>query len=170
MQSSRWTAHCAGLLVAALSLSPWAFAQAADDERETEEEQEGITEYVEVNAKALPRSNTIATKMDVPLQVTPMNVGVVTRPMLDEQNAIVLGDALYNVSSLNVQGGPAVHDFFSIRGFDSLSSALVLIDGAVEPQASFYSMYNIEGVEVLKGPGGFLYGRRRGIAWGGNPG
>ena len=160
MQSSRWTSGCAWLLVAALSVSPCAFAQPADDERETEDAQEGITEFVEVNATALPKSNTLATKMDVPLQVTPMNVGVVTRPLLDEQNAIVLGDALHNVSSLNVQGGPAVHDFFSIRGFDSLSSALVLIDGAVEPQATFYSMYNVEGVEVLKGPGGFLYGRR----------
>ena len=165
-QWSRWSPLGVLLLAATLILSPWAFADSAEEEgaggeeREQEDSEKGITEYVEVNSTALPRSNTVATKLDVPLQITPTNVGVVTRPLIEEQDNVVLGDALHNVSSLNVQGGPAVHDFFSIRGFDSLSSILVLTDGAAEPQATFYPMYNIEGVEVLKSPGGFLYGRQ----------
>ncbi len=59
-----------------------------------------------------PDSNTIATKLPVPLQVTPANVGAVTAPLISEQHAIVLGDALRNVSSVNVQTGNGVHDFF----------------------------------------------------------
>ena len=34
----------------------------------------------------------------------------------------------------------------------------MLTDGAAEPEATFYSTYNVEGIEVLKGPAGFLYG------------
>ena len=46
-----------------------------------------------------------------------------------------------------------------VRGFDSIDGGLVLTDGAPEPEISFYQLYNVERVEVLKGPGGFLYGR-----------
>jgi catecholate siderophore receptor len=57
-----------------------------------------------------------------------------------------------------VQSNFGVHDLFFIRGFDSLESGLVLTDGAPEPEASFYQLYNVARVEVLKGPGAFLYG------------
>ena len=70
----------------------------------------------------------------------------------------MLGEALRNVSSLNLQSGFGVHDFFTMRGFDSLSSGLILTDGAPEPEVTFYQLYNVELVEVLKGPAGFLYG------------
>lgn len=106
----------------------------------------------------VPTSNTIATKLPVALAWTPANVGVVGAPLLLEQGALILGDALKNVSGLNVQTGQGVFDFFVVRGFDSVSSGLVLTDGAPEPEASFYQLYNAERVEVLKGPGGFLYG------------
>jgi len=92
------------------------------------------------------------------LRLTPANVGTVTEPLLREQHALVLGDALKNVSGVNVQTFSDVVDFFVIRGFDSLSSGLVLTDGAPEPEVTFYQMYNIDRVEVLKGPSGFLYG------------
>ena len=44
------------------------------------------------------------------------------------------------------------------RGFDSLANGLVLSDGAPEPEATFYQIYNVDRVEALKGPGAFLYG------------
>ena len=75
-----------------------------------------------------------------------------------EQNARVMGDALANVSNVNVQPGFGVTDYFTVRGFDSLSSGLILTDGAPEPEATYWQLYNVELVEVLKGPGGFLYG------------
>jgi len=115
-------------------------------------------EYVEVDLSYVPTSNTIAAKLPQELRLTPSNVGSVSAALLREQAAFNLGDALRNVSSINVQSNGGVHDFFLIRGFDSLSGSLVLTDGAAEPEATHYPMYNIEGVEVLKGPAGFLYG------------
>ena len=101
---------------------------------------------------------SVASKIPVPLSETPASVSVVNRGLIDHQSGVVLGDALRNVSGVNVQTVFGVTDFFVIRGFDSLSSGLVLTDGASEPEATFYNLYNLDRVEVLKGPGAFLYG------------
>jgi iron complex outermembrane receptor protein len=113
---------------------------------------------VQESTPYLPTSNTIATKLPVALDSTPANVGLVGSQLIAEQHALVLGDALSNISGLNVQTGSGVFDFFVVRGFDSLSSSLVLTDGAAEPEVTFYQLYNTEKIEVLKGPAGFLYG------------
>ena len=42
---------------------------------------QGFAEYVEVRDSSLPSSNTIATKLSVPLQLTPASVGVVGQPL-----------------------------------------------------------------------------------------
>jgi catecholate siderophore receptor len=115
-------------------------------------------EYVRVDTTGLPTSNSIATKLPMPLRLTPANVGTVSAPLFDEQDAVVMSDALRNVSGLNVQPNFGVHDFFLIRGFDSLNGGLILTDGAAEPAATWYPLYNVVGVEVWKGPAGFLYG------------
>ncbi len=106
----------------------------------------------------LPTVSALATKTLMPLHLTPASVGVVTRGVIENQNGIVLSDALKNISGVNVQNGFGVFDFFLIRGFDSLTSGLVLTDGAAEPEVSFYNLYNIDRVEALKGPAAFLYG------------
>lgn len=114
--------------------------------------------FVEESLPYVPDSNTIVTKLPLPLQRTPASVGVISAPMMEEQGATVLGDALRNVSGVNVQTQSGVADYFVVRGFDSIANGLVMVDGASEPEISFYQLYNIERVEVLKGPGGFLYG------------
>jgi len=114
--------------------------------------------FVEGSLPNVPKSSTIATKLPLPLQQTPASVGVVTEWLIEEQGSSVLGEALQNVSGVNVQTQSGVADFFVVRGFDSIANGLVLVDGAAEPEISFYQLYNVERVEVLKGPGGFLYG------------
>jgi TonB-dependent siderophore receptor len=114
--------------------------------------------FVEETLPYVPESSSIATKLPLPLQETPASVGVVTSWLIEEQGSTVLGEALRNVSGLNVQTQSGVADFFVVRGFDSIANGLVMVDGAAEPEISFYQLYNVERVEVLKGPGGFLYG------------
>ena len=129
-----------------------------------EEEKSGLKVYtvegvvVEGRKVELPTHSSIATKLSLPLRSTPASVGVVTRALIKSQDNTILGEALGNISGVNVQTGFGVHDFFVIRGFDSLGNGLVLTDGAAEPEVTFYDLYNIERVEVLKGPGAFLYG------------
>ncbi len=114
--------------------------------------------FVEGALPYVPQSNTVITKLPVELRLTPANVGTVTKPLFDEQYGQTVSGALNNVSNVNTQPGLGIFDFFLLRGFDSLSSSLVMTDGASEPEVSFYQLYNVELVEVYKGPGGYLYG------------
>ena len=122
-----------GIMVVSLTLGLGAWAQdtsekepAATEEAGGKEEQdkkeaEDLTEYVEVNETYVPTSNTIATKLPVPLQDTPSNIGTVSDRLLEEQFAVDLGGALENISGINVQGGSGIFETFMIRGFDSLT-------------------------------------------------
>ena len=113
---------------------------------------------VEESPPYIPSTNTILTHLPASLFWIPANLGTVNEPVMRDQFDLVLTDALRNVSGINVQTQTGVADLFLIRGFDSLSGALVLTDGAAEPEVTYYQMYNVERVEVYKGPTGFLYG------------
>ena len=143
------------LLVLTVSLPLW-----AAEEKEAEEPKEEAQDYyVVVEDDALdPSAALTATKIPVSLMATPASVGVVENTLFQTQGATYLGDALRNVSGVNVQSGFGTFDLFFIRGLDSLSNGLVLTDGAAEPETTYYQLYNVDRVEVLKGPGAFLYG------------
>jgi TonB-dependent siderophore receptor len=119
-----------------------------------------LREVVEVEGEMpqLPPAGVTTFKLATPVQLTPASVSVVPRAVFESQDAFFLGDALRNVSGVSVATGFGVFDFFTIRGFDSLSSSLVLTDGAFEPESTFYPLYNVRQVEVVKGPTAFLYG------------
>jgi TonB-dependent siderophore receptor len=103
-------------------------------------------------------TETTVTKFPVSLQKLPASVSVIPKATFEEQDARVLGDALKNAPGLNVAPGFGTFDFFTIRGFDSLSTGLVMTDGAMEPESSFYPLYNVRRVEVVRGPAAFAYG------------
>ncbi len=104
-----------------------------------------------------PGSNTIAAKLPLSLAQTPIAVGEVTAERIELTGSDVLGDALASVAGVNVQSGNGIFDVYMLRGLDS-TSGLVLTDGTREPQVTFFQLYNIERVEVVKGPMSFLYG------------
>ncbi|MBN1783066.1 TonB-dependent siderophore receptor [bacterium] len=108
--------------------------------------------------RPIPEFSTIATKLDVPLEQIPLSVGIVNQTLISNQNDFILGDALKNVSGINTQTGFGVHDYFIIRGLNSLDNGLILTDGTIEPEVTYYNLYNVDRIEVLKGPGAFLYG------------
>ena len=127
-------------------------------QKETQRGQAREFIFVKGSLPYVPTSNTIASKLPLSLQLTPLHIGIVTGAILQEQYGATVSGALINISNINIQAGNGVNDFFIIRGFDSLSSTLIMTDGAPEPETTFYELYNVETVEVLKGPSGFLYG------------
>jgi len=113
---------------------------------------------VEAELPALPPSSSAATRLPVPVRDLPVTVSIIPRSLQRDQAGLVLGDALRNASGVTVGTGFGVFDFFTIRGFDSLTGGLVLTDGIAEPESTFHPLYNVRQVEVLKGPAAFLYG------------
>lgn len=141
------------LLSAALAAVPLAA-------QEEEKPADSLTEEVEVEGQPpqLPALSGVAARLpgdDVPASLT-----TISQPLLQDQMVTTLSDALQNVAGVNVQTGNGPFDLFILRGFDSVSSALVLVDGAPEPESTMLHLYNVDQVEVLKGAGGFLYGGR----------
>ncbi len=174
--SERWVANLSLACLLTLSVAPSSVASpsaaspsaAADDNAATEsttssganDPQLTIEDelLVEDTAPYLPDTQSTATKTSTPLRLLPASVSALSHSLLRDRNALVLGDALTNVPGVNAQSNSGVHDLFFIRGFESLSSSLVMVDGAPEPEATFYQLYNVERVEVVRGPAGFLYG------------
>ncbi len=147
-------------LLAGAALIEAAAACAQEAAPREDEEVLRFEEAVDVEAElpAVPPASSVATRIPVSVMDVPASISVVPRRLLDQQQAFVLNDALKNASGVNVGTGFGVFDFFVVRGFDSLSSGLVLTDGVPEPESTFYPLYNVRQVEVVKGPSAFLYG------------
>ncbi|HEY8064683.1 MAG TPA: TonB-dependent receptor plug domain-containing protein [Methylosinus sp.] len=95
-------------------------------------------------------------KTDTPLLKTPISVQVVTREMMDDQQAISLKDALLtNVSGVTLT--PNFFDVFKVRGFLTFGS--IYKNGLQEYRYRYLDTTNLQSVEVLKGPAAMLFGR-----------
>ena len=108
---------------------------------------------------------TAGTKTDTPIMETPLNIQVVSKQVMKDQQAITLGDALKNVSgvianSTGAEGGDFTTTLggsqtdITIRGFASTT----YFRNGLRLQQGNRTMANIESVEVLKGPAAILYG------------
>jgi catecholate siderophore receptor len=100
-------------------------------------------------------------KLTQPLLDTPKTVQVIKREMLQEQGAASLMEALRNTPGITMQlgenGATAAGDTFQMRGFSTQSATFV--DGMRDLGAITRDTFNLESVEVVKGPSGADIGR-----------
>ena len=101
-------------------------------------------------------SATLGTPLD-PMRV-PLSASVVDQGLSEAQGNLTLTDALHNVPGVTVGKGNGIFDSFTLRGVDSLTGGQILVDGIPDLAAPFYPLHQIDRVEVLKGPGSFLFG------------
>jgi|UPI0001F87A8D iron complex outermembrane receptor protein len=110
---------------------------------------------------------SLGTKVNTPVMNTPVATKMVTRRMLEDQQAITLDQALKNVSGVAVSGGgdAALGNSFRqiiLRGFATQNyfrdGFRVDSFGLNFAGSSSAEMANVESVEVLKGPAAILYG------------
>jgi catecholate siderophore receptor len=98
-----------------------------------------------------------ATRTDTPLIDVPQTVNVVTRAQLDDQAQHSLGEVLRYVPGTTVGQGEGNRDQITLRGQNT--TADFFLDGVRDDTQYFRGLYNVERVEVLKGPYALIFGR-----------
>ena len=109
---------------------------------------------------------TIGTKTDTPIMETPLNVQVISKQVLKDQQVISLDQALKNVSGVTTGGGAgnnAGQSFSSItlRGFSTntrFRNGVRLDNFGGDSATTTTQLANVESIEILKGPAAILYG------------
>jgi catecholate siderophore receptor len=117
-----------------------------------------LREAVTVAAPALtaPRTTT-ATRTETPLRDVPQAVSVVTRDLIADQTMDSMADVLAYVPGVGIAQGEGHRDAPIFRG--NTSTADFFVDGLRDDTQYLRDVYNVERVEVLKGPNGMVFGR-----------
>ncbi|ULZ43557.1 TonB-dependent receptor [Bordetella pertussis] len=144
----------AAIAVPALCLMPGAQAQTSA----------GVTQLapVQVEGEASPYQATTvqSSKMTAPLLDTPRTVQVVPQQVIQDQAATNLQDVLRNSPGITMgagEGGRAGGDLPIIRGQNAAGS--IFVDGVRDPSTQIRDTFNLEQVEIIKGPDSVYSGR-----------
>jgi len=148
------TSLAAAIAVPALFISPYAAAQSAD----------GVTQLspvrVEGEGSSYQTTTVPSPKMTAPLLDTPRTVQVVPKQVIQDQSASTLQDVLRNSPGITFgagEGGRPGGDLPIIRGQNSAGS--IFLDGIRDSSAQVRDTFNLEEVEVIKGPDSVYSGR-----------
>ncbi|MDN8616938.1 catecholate siderophore receptor Fiu [Variovorax ginsengisoli] len=106
--------------------------------------------------------NSANPKFTAPLVDIPQVIQVIPEALMREQGATTLTEALRNTPGagaffLGENGNTSTGDSIFMRGFDASSS--IFVDGVRDLGSISRDMFNIEQVEVVKGPSGTDVGR-----------
>jgi len=145
------------LLASALSVVLLPVAAHAADAEPPKEDQAKKLEGVKVDATTV---NSTSPKFTAPLLDTPRAVTVIPSSIMQETGAVSLLDALRTVPGITFgagEGGNPNGDRPFIRGFDSQSS--LFIDGVRSSGSQSREVFDIEQIEVTKGPSSAYTGR-----------
>jgi catecholate siderophore receptor len=114
---------------------------------------------VEVRADRAPGAVS-SPKYTAPPVDIPKTITVVAREQLEAQGATSLRDAVRGVPGITInagEGGALPGDNFNVRGFSASSD--VFVDGVRDVSGYARESFNLEQVEVTKGPSSSVNGR-----------
>ena len=115
-----------------------------------------ITERIDVVADPMLSAPTYTE----PIRETPQTLMVIDRTTIESQGATSLRDVLRNVTGLTVnagEGGAPAGDNLTLRGFSARND--IFIDGTRDLGPQSRDPFNVEQVEVVKGPQSAFTGR-----------
>ncbi len=113
-----------------------------------------------VTVEGTSQPTVSSPKFTAPLVDTPQTVVVISREVFEQQGATTLRDVLRNTPGITFQageGGTANGDQMTIRGFDARTD--IFVDGIRDTGTYTRDAFNLEQVEVIKGPAGSVTGR-----------
>lgn len=98
-----------------------------------------------------------ATKTNTPILDIPQSITIVTEQQAADRGSETVGEALLYVPGVTVAQGEGHRDQISIRG--QVTTADFFVDGVRDDIEYFRDLYNVEAIEVLKGPAALIFGR-----------
>src|SRR5207344_771471 len=103
------------------------------------------------------KADTVSSpKFTQPLVDTPQTITVIKHEVLEQQGPTSLSEALRNTPGITLQlgenGNTQTGDSVYMRGFDT--SASIFVDGVRDLGSITRDTFNIDSVEVVKGPSG----------------
>ena len=100
---------------------------------------------------------TTATRTDTELRDVPQAVTVVTAEQIEDQAIDSMSDAVLYVPGVSFAQGEGNRDTPVFRGVSS--TADFFVDGLRDDVQYFRDVYNVQRIEVLKGPNAMIFGR-----------
>jgi catecholate siderophore receptor len=97
------------------------------------------------------------TKTDTPLKEVPASLTVVPEELIEDQAMQSIADVIRYVPGATAHQGEGNRDQIVLRGI--ATTADFYVDGLRDDAQIFRDLYNLERVEVLKGPAGMVFGR-----------
>ncbi|HTQ36755.1 MAG TPA: catecholate siderophore receptor Fiu [Steroidobacteraceae bacterium] len=127
-----------------------------------EEVTQGPTTLEKVEVQDSVDSYAASPKFTQPLQDTPQTIQVIPQELFDQQGATTLTEALRNSAGVGTfyageNGSTSTGDAIYMRGFDTSNS--IFVDGIRDLGSISRDVFNIESIEVEKGPAGTDNGR-----------
>jgi catecholate siderophore receptor len=120
-------------------------------------ELEQVKTEIQVTGQIAPLSSP---KYVGPLRELPQTISVIPRSVIEEQGATTLSEVLRNVPGLTIaagEGGAPAGDNLTLRGFSARND--VFVDGVRDLGPQSRDPFNLEQVEVIKGPQSAFTGR-----------
>ena len=99
-------------------------------------------------------------KLPDPIQDTPQSITIIPEKLLEERGFFSLRDALRTVPGISLaagEGGGRQGDNLTLRGFNAGND--IYLDGVRDLGQYPRDTFNLEAVEVLRGPSSVLFGR-----------
>ena len=117
----------------------------------------GQDEELEVKGNVLFKDQVNSMKPPAPILNVPQSVSIITDEDILNQGFRALGDVVRYVPGITSTQGEGHRDAMVIRGIRTTSSFYQ--DGLRDDVQYYRSLYNVEQVEVLKGPNALLFGQ-----------
>ena len=136
-----------------LILCTFAFALIASNTSSFSQDVEEII----VKGKVLYSDQVTALKTPVPIIDVPQTLSIVTDDEIRIQGFRELGDIVRYTPGVNTSQGEGHRDSIVFRGVRS--TADFYLDGVRDDVQYYRSLYNLEQVEILRGPNALLFGR-----------
>jgi catecholate siderophore receptor len=151
-----------GVAIALGGSNAWA-QQSSSAAIDAPSRKENPTQLGKVSVQAEDDLEPSSTKFTAPLVDTPVSVTILPQSVMEDAAALSLQDALRNIPGITFaagEGGTPTGDLPSIRGFNSASSTYV--DGMRDIGLQTRDIFDLEQVEVIKGPDSTISGRAAG--------